>query len=174
MTLSLCLLLPAGLLLLAAAWTDLTRRIIPNGVSLGVALLGLGLRLADGSWAAAAGVAGAIFLAMLLCWHFGMVGGGDVKLLPAAALLVPPGRELALLLTVAWCGGLLALAYLVAGAIGRRRTRPGAARRPVRGALRRLLRIEAWRARRRAGLPYGCAIALGTLLVGGGMLAAGR
>lgn len=156
----------AAALLLVGAWADLARRIIPDGISGGVLLTGIGLRLADGAaatvWLWAAGAALLTFTVLALVWRWGLIGGGDVKLLAASVLLVPPPSVPALLLWTSLAGGVLALAYLAAGALARRRvTRPAA--RP-RTALRRVLRIEAWRLRRHSGLPYGCAIAAGTLI----------
>jgi len=171
MTFSLCLLLAAGLLLLVAAWSDLKRRIIPNEVSLAVALIGLVIRVADGTWLAGGALALAIFLGMVMFWRAGLVGGGDVKMLAGCALLVPPAKVCVLLMAVSFSGGVLALLYIALGAWVNTRTRdrrrvprPGQGRRPA-SVRTRLLRIEAWRARRYAGLPYGCAIAVGTLLV---------
>jgi prepilin peptidase CpaA len=170
MTFSLCLLLVAGLLLLVAAWSDLKRRIIPNEVSLAVALIGLVIRVADGTWLAGGALALAIFFAMVMFWRAGLVGGGDVKMLAGCALLVPPAKVAVLLMAVSFSGGVLALTYLLLGAWvnwrmrdRRRVPRPGQGRRPA-SVPARLMRIEAWRARHHAGLPYGCAIALGTLL----------
>lgn len=156
----------AAALLLVGAWADLARRIIPDGISGGVLLAGIGLRLADGAaavwlWSAAAALL--TFMALALVWRWGLIGGGDVKLLAASVLLVPPAAVPALLLWTSLAGGVLALVYLAAGAVARRRGHRSGAR-PPRTILHRVLRIEAWRLRRHGGLPYGCAIAAGALI----------
>ncbi len=90
------------------------------------------------------------------------MGGGDVKLLAAAALLLPPRLVPGYVLAVALAGGVLGLLYLGLGALLRRRAPRATPRRPAT-LLRRALRAEAWRIRRRGPLPYGCAIAAGAL-----------
>lgn len=150
-------LLPAGLALLAAALHDLAARTIPNALCLAVAVAGLLLRTLVGDLPAGLLAAAAVFLLALLAWRCGAMGGGDVKLLAACALLPPPAAVPGLVLAVALAGGLLALVYL---ALGRLLPRPGAARRA--GLPGRALRAEAWRIRRGGPLPYAVAIALGT------------
>ncbi|WP_048860048.1 prepilin peptidase, partial [Acidisphaera rubrifaciens] len=115
----------AAALLLVGAWADLARRIIPDGISCGVLLAGVGLRLVEGAaaavWLWAAGAALLTFMALALVWRWGLIGGGDVKLLAASVLLVPPASVPALLLSTSLAGGVLALIYLAAGAVARRR-----------------------------------------------------
>jgi prepilin peptidase CpaA len=148
--------------LAAAALSDVARRRIPNAIAAIVALAGLSRQLAGGGHAAAfalAATVGVLGLATLL-WLRGLLGGGDVKLLAAVALLVPAPAVPALLLAVAIAGGALSLLHL-----GLRATLPApAARRPA-GTLARALRCEAWRIRRGAPLPYGVAIAAGAAFV---------
>ncbi len=148
-------------LLLAAAFSDIAVRRIPNPVAALLALTGL-LRQAlaggGGALGVAALVAAALLLGGALLWLRGVFGGGDVKLLAAASLLLPTALIPAQLLAVALAGGVLALLHLalrpVLGGVA------ADARR--RGPLRRALRREARRIRRGAPLPYGVAIALGT------------
>ncbi len=106
----------------------------------------------------------AVFLVAALCWRRGWIGGGDVKLLGAAALLVPPFQVPLMVGFVAFAGGLLALPYLATR--GRLHVRNSA--RPI-GLAARVLRAECWRLRRGGPLPYAVAIAAGvcvTLLQG--------
>jgi prepilin peptidase CpaA len=170
-------------LLVAAAATDLAARIIPNRIPLLLLALGLALHLAQGTLLPGLAVAAAVFALLLLAWHFGAMGGGDVKLLAATAFCVAPLAVPALIMRVALAGGVLGLAYLVA----RRTVRapigaPVLARRIVRAPVgapvrtarsfvaaclalpARVLRAERWRITRRAPLPYGIAIAIGGLL----------
>lgn len=147
-------------LLMAAALSDIAFRRIPNGVAALVALAGL-LRqgVAGGAVLAVALVLAAlVLLGTAILWQRGVIGGGDVKLLAAASLLVPPASLPAQLLAVALAGGGLAVVHILLRAL--LRDRPADLRR--RGLLRRLLRREARRIRTGGPLPYGVAIALGT------------
>ena len=88
------------------------------------------------------------------------MGGGDVKLLGATALAVPPGSVPTLVFVMGMAGGLLSLFYLAA----RRLVHAPSATRP-RSLIARALRVERWRIRRGGPLPYACAIAAGGLFV---------
>lgn len=147
----------AGLALVAAALHDIAARTIPNRLSLGIACLGLLARVLADELLPGLLASGGVFLLACLAWRCRVMGGGDVKLLAACALLAPPAAVPGLVLAVAMAGGLLALAYL-----GLRPGMPAPA--PARPAHlgARALRAEAWRIRRRGPLPYGVAIALGT------------
>ena len=151
----------AALVLLAlAAASDLASRIVPDRASLGVALAGILLRLQDSTLATALAAALAVFVAGLVCWHRGWLGGGDVKLVAATALLVPPGRVPGLVAAVLLAGGALALIYLALGAL---LPAPAASGQAPSGRLARIARIERRRVHRRGPLPYACAIVAGTL-----------
>lgn len=150
-------------LLLAAALSDIAFRRIPNPAAAAVALAGL-LRQAlsgGGALGVAVLVAAAVLFGGILLWLRGALGGGDVKLLAAATLVLPPALVPAQLLAVALAGGALALLHL---ALRRVLSRPRADGRR-RGPLRRALRREARRIRAGAPLPYGVAIALGTAVL---------
>ncbi len=102
--------------LLASAWTDLKDRIIPNELVVLVALSGLGLGLLlrpDAIWISLL-AAVLVLLVLGLAAHFGMMGGGDVKLISAATLLVPPGYIAQLIVFIALAGGLLSAGYFLA------------------------------------------------------------
>jgi prepilin peptidase CpaA len=108
--------------LAASAWTDLKHRIIPDELVGLTAASGLGLSLAlrpDDTWIGMLAAALILFGLGTLA-HCGLIGGGDVKLISAATLLVPPGHIGALLLLIALSGGFLSGAYLVARAMLRR------------------------------------------------------
>ena len=102
----------AGVLLAGAALHDVALRTIPNTVSIGLGLIGLALRLQDGWILTSLSAATAVFTLALLCWRRGWLGGGDVKLIAATTLIVPPLQVGSLLVLVAQCGGVLALIYL--------------------------------------------------------------
>lgn len=155
------LLLAAATALLFAAVHDVAVRTVPNGVSLVVAAIGLELSLLDGQLVPALFGGVLVFCGCWYCWRHGWIGGGDVKLLTACTLLVPPAAVPELILATAIAGGALALFYLALGAALARRL-PGSAT-PI-GLLGRIWRAERRRIRRRLSLPYACAISAGVLL----------
>jgi prepilin peptidase CpaA len=100
-----------ALIVLAAAW-DVRERRIPNGVSGGVALLGLVCAsLSGGVWLALSGLgATALTIALgYLPWKAGRIGGGDVKLGAAAAAALGLGRLAEYLLVTALIGATVAV-----------------------------------------------------------------
>ena len=108
--------------LLASACTDVKSRIIPNRFAMAVAICGLALSIAARPhqlWAVGLGAA-AVFFVFGVFAHYGLVGGGDVKLIAATAMLVPPERIPLLLLSIALAGGVLSFAYLAMGYVFRR------------------------------------------------------
>lgn len=147
-------------LLAAASAHDLAARTIPGLTCVAIALLGLLARDLAGELAPGVAAAGAVFAGAFLCWRRGWLGGGDVKLLGATALAVPPASVPALLAATAIAGAWLALAYLAAR---RFVTAPGGPR--PRGLVARALRAERWRIARGGPLPYAVAIALGMAVV---------
>lgn len=107
----------AGLLIYAAC-TDAARLIIPNRVSIALALafpiaaLGLGVAPLQVGWHLLVG-AGVLAVGFGL-FAFNIFGGGDAKLLAATSLWVGADGLLTLLTWTAIAGGLLALALLAA------------------------------------------------------------
>jgi Flp pilus assembly protein protease CpaA len=99
----------------AAAW-DISKRIIPDTLVLTVGGGGLLLRLVSAEryalWTSVA-AAGAVFLALLPLAKWGTLGGGDAKLIAAAAIGQPAASMLPILLSIAVAGGVLAAFYLV-------------------------------------------------------------
>ncbi len=149
-------------LLIAAAATDLAVRLVPNAVCALLAAAGLALRAGSGTLAAGALAAACVFALGFLCWRRGWMGGGDVKLLAAATLTVPPLAVAGWLAAVALAGGALAGLYLLLGAL-----LPPVRSNPERNArgLIRILRRERRRIARRGPVPYAAAIAAGTVFV---------
>jgi prepilin peptidase CpaA len=99
-------------LMLAAAFEDLRRLIIPNMLTLAICLLWPIRLLAEPSLYGSLGALGcalAVFLAGALCFSRGYIGGGDVKLLAAATLWAGPAGTPALLLLTGILGGVLAM-----------------------------------------------------------------
>lgn len=154
------LLVTGAALLVMASLHDLVARTIPNWLVGALAVLGIVLRALTGSLLGGVVAGLVVFVLAAICWRRGWMGGGNVKLLAAAAIAVPPSLVLSFITTVALCGGVLALLYLVAG----RMVAPPPASRP-RSLLARALRVEQWRIRRGGPLPYACAIAAGGLFI---------
>jgi prepilin peptidase CpaA len=156
------LLVIAAVLLGIASLNDIATRTIPDLAPLGLLVIGVALRLTDGTAAAALFTSAAVLLLGALCWRFGWLGGGDVKLLAACAWLVSPALVPQLVLLTALAGGVLACFYLTLSWMSRvSRAAPRSAR--PHSLAGRIWRVERWRIRRRPALPYGCAIAVATL-----------
>jgi prepilin peptidase CpaA len=152
-------LLLCGILLLAcAALHDVVARTIPNWMPLCLTALGLALRIFDGKVIVASVIAATLLILLGLLWLRGLLGGGDVKLIPAASLVFPPSYVPEYVLFVATAGGILALVYLAASRLTRR-PRPGLRR----GFVARVRKAEAWRMHRGGPLPYAIAIAAGAV-----------
>jgi prepilin peptidase CpaA len=150
----------AAAALLVAAGHDIIARTVPNWLALLIAALGLGARIADGHVLSGVLSGLVVFVAAAICWRRGWLGGGDVKLLGAVAIVVPPGSVLIFIAAMSIAGALHALAYL-----SLRRVVPPATQLRPRRLLARALRAETWRIRRGGPLPYACAIAAGFLFV---------
>jgi prepilin peptidase CpaA len=165
----------AAMALLFAAAHDVAVRTVPNPVSLIVAVSGLALNAFDGQLLPALFRGGLVFAVAWYCWRRGWIGGGDVKLLTACVLLVPPGSVPELIVSTATAGGLLAVSYLALARLLRSAVLPesagwdqsgrdqsGSVRH--RNMLRRVWRAERRRIHRGLSLPYSCAIAAGAML----------
>lgn len=102
-------------LLAVAAWGDVRTRIIPNRLNLAIAaaapLFWWATGVApwpDAAWHVAA--ASLVFVLFAGMFYAGMMGGGDVKLMGAVALWLPPAAVLdAVLLTTVLGGGVTLL-----------------------------------------------------------------
>jgi prepilin peptidase CpaA len=145
-------------LLLVAGLHDTAVRTIPNWIPASLVVAGLILRVQQGNVMAGLGTAALLLTILGVLWLRGFIGGGDMKLIPAVALVLPPSGAPAFVLSVAIAGGVLALVYLALSLVVRRPS-PG----PRHGLLARLLKAEAWRIHRRGPLPYAVAIAIGAL-----------
>jgi prepilin peptidase CpaA len=102
-------------LLAAAAYGDVKTLRIPNSLVLAVAALGLLRLIVIGDLSVALYTLGAsaiIFIATFLLFWRGFLGGGDAKLLTAAALLVGYNDLFHFLLVMSICGGLVSIAVL--------------------------------------------------------------
>ena len=99
-----------------AVVTDIQSRIILDRVVLLVGVCGVLLRLlspGDPIWPSFAALI-LVFLGLWGVFAVGAIGGGDVKMISAATLMVPAGQVVSLLLSIALAGGVLACLYLSA------------------------------------------------------------
>ncbi len=145
-----------------AALGDVRQFRIPNAVSLGLILLYPAHVLASPlpvDWLWASIVSGGVLCAGMLLFAWGIVGGGDVKFLCAAALWAGPHLIAPLLAAMSLSGGLLALAVLL---LQHRRRYISA------GSASFFLPVEPDAPPGR--VPYGVAIALGAAYVGARLL----
>jgi prepilin peptidase CpaA len=100
-------------ILVIVAYEDVRRRRIPNALSLATAALGLArvafaADVTDAGYTLAAAII--IFTITFALFQRGAIGGGDAKILPAAALLIGYRELLGFLFLMSLCGGVLALA----------------------------------------------------------------
>lgn len=109
------LLIALAIALLIAAFTDLRRRQIDNWLNAAIALgaplfwFSSGLTLADVGWQLAVTLGTFVVLAGLFAIR--AMGGGDVKLLTALALWIPPLWFGKLIVIMALAGGLLTILF---------------------------------------------------------------
>ena len=114
-----------GAALLAAGIEDARHRNIANAKTLGIALLAPVWWWANGaSWwpgvAMQLGVAALTFALFAAAFHIGAMGGGDVKLITALSLWLPPGVFLGMLMTMSLLGGAVTVVMMI-----ERRIKPG-------------------------------------------------
>ena len=156
-----------------AAWSDIATRIIPDRVSAGVALAGLCHRALDGiaMLALTVGIASVLFGLLVAAHARGWLGGGDVKLMAAAVLGFTPTGTMRFLMAMAVAGFVLAMLHLLLRRLPLHRLKRTLSRATWRRATgrrttwRRVMAAEGWRIRRHGSLPYGVAIAFGSVWV---------
>jgi prepilin peptidase CpaA len=103
-----------SIVLIWSAITDFRSRIIPNSAVFALVILFSIYCLAGfASWAD--GLIGGliIFFPTLVLFHFGLMGGGDAKMMTAIALWVGQQGVLAFCLLTSLAGGVLAIFYMV-------------------------------------------------------------
>ena len=118
-----------GILLIAAAVTDLRARLISNRLNLAVAGLAPLWWLACGlpPWPGMAVqllVGALVFALFALLFAMGMMGGGDVKLLGALALWFPWQAVLSLLMLMAILGGVVTIVTVLHHRLNKRLGQP--------------------------------------------------
>jgi prepilin peptidase CpaA len=137
-----------------AALRDAMSFRIPNWVSLGILLLYPLHVLTSATpvdWQTGLVTAGLVFLAGFLVFAKGICGGGDVKLLSAAALWAGTTLLFPLIMVMALTGGVLSGAAWLSNIQRKRRGQPQSGETPDLSATH---------------VPYGMAISFGAALVG--------
>ncbi|WP_380781765.1 prepilin peptidase [Sphingomonas sp. R86520] len=120
------LILTLGGLLVSAGIEDARTREIANWKNAAIALLAPVWWYANGldvwpDMALQLGVAVVVFAVLLLVFHFGLMGGGDVKLIVALALWLPLPAFLSMLMVMSIAGGVVTLAMVIDRAIKKTR-----------------------------------------------------
>jgi prepilin peptidase CpaA len=178
---STAMILASAAVLLLAAWHDIVSRTVPNWMPGAIACFGIVGALAGDRLLISAGLGLAVFCLGAICWRRGWIGGADVKLLGAIAIVLPPGMVSMFAIAMSLAGAAHAAAYMLARRVV---TRPPPLAPPLapslaaalapplapipprqRPLLPRALRAERWRISRGGPLPYACAIAFGFLFV---------
>ncbi len=151
--------------LLLSAATDLKHRIIPNELVLLTALCGLllGFSMRPGQVCISLVVAALVFLMLGLLCRYGVLGGGDVKMVAAVTLLVPPGGVGELLIGIALAGGLLSCFYLGAGYFARDALAASCEPAGEAGEFRERPEVARVRVASRQEVPYAVAILGGVI-----------
>ncbi len=158
--------------LLVAIATDLTRRIIPNSLVLVVLACGLGFQaMAEPSvlWLSIV-CAMATLIVLGILGAYDLLGWGDVKLIAAVTLIVPPNHVIGLVFAIVLAGGVLSCCYLCIRVV-LRHAPPRARSGGRRLLLGRLARLEGARILANEPMPYAFAILGGVayvLAAGGG------
>lgn len=146
---------------LAAAWSDVRTRRIPNALTFALIAFGVASHLATGGLLSALeslGLAAAVIAVGSFVYARGWLAGGDIKLLAAGVTVFGWPAAIDFLLFTGLAGGLLAVAVALRqnrlvrmlSHITSTLVRPGTPVQPSRGY---------------ASLPYGVAIAGGALLI---------
>ena len=117
-TISLGLMALLGLLMIAAAISDLRSRTISNELNAAMALLAIPFWIVTGLalWPDAAiqfGAAFAVFLVFVGLFAIGAMGGGDVKMIGAVMLWIPLPLFMPMLTVMAVGGGILSAVMLI-------------------------------------------------------------
>ena len=107
-----------GGLLVSAGIEDARTREIANWKTAAVALLAPGWWLANGlnvwpDMAVQIGIALAEFAVFLAIFHFGLMGGGDVKLIVALSLWLPFGAFVSMLMVMSIAGGIVTIVMII-------------------------------------------------------------
>lgn len=123
------LLVMLGLILVSAGIEDARKREIANWKNAAIALLAVPWWIANSLplWpdiAIQIGVALIVFALFAAAFHFGMMGGGDVKMIGALALWFPFQPLLTMLIIMSLAGGAITLLMLIDKWVRRQSAQP--------------------------------------------------
>lgn len=123
------LLVALGLILVSAGIEDARKREIANWKNGAIALLAVPWWVAIGLplWPGVAiqiGIALAVFALFAAAFHFGMMGGGDVKMIAALALWFPFQPLVTMLIIMSIAGGAITLLMLIDKWVRRQKGQP--------------------------------------------------
>jgi len=164
-TIAVLMILASAVVVLLAAWHDIVSRTVPNWMSVLIACFGIIAAFAAGRLIISLSLGVGIFTVAAICWRRGWMGGADVKLLGAIAIVLPPGMVATFTIAMSLGGAAHAIIYMVArGMVTPPPPLPAHDHRR-RSLLERAMRAERWRISRGGPLPYACAIAFGFLFV---------
>ncbi len=124
-------------LLAGSVFSDLTRRLIPNFVCLGVFLLGLvhGVLISPSQVVYSLLGCGIVLLGGLALHQKKVLGGGDIKLISALCVWLLPFELSRFVLAIMMAGGLVGACYLAVGFVRRLRDKQAPAAAGVPYAL---------------------------------------
>jgi prepilin peptidase CpaA len=134
-------------------------------MSLAIACFGVAAALAGGRLTISLALGLCVFIAAAICWRRGWMGGADVKLLGAIAIVLPPGVMAMFAVAMSVSGAFHAVIYMLARGMVTPPPPLPAHEQRRRPLLLRALRAERWRISRGGPLPYACAIAFGFVFV---------
>jgi prepilin peptidase CpaA len=159
------MILASGIVLLLAAWHDVVSRTVPNWMPAAIAGFGVVASFASDRMLISLGCGLVIFIAAAICWRRGWMGGADVKLLGAIAIVLPPGMVATFVVVMSVAGAVHAVVYMLAHRVVTPPVPLSFPRPRTHSLLSRAVRAEKWRISRGGPLPYACAIAFGFLFV---------
>jgi prepilin peptidase CpaA len=150
-----------------AAATDFRHRIIPDKIVGIIAICAILLILLSRPYTLWISLIAAIFMifALGMFSRYNVVGGGDVKLISALSLLVPPADIPVLLAMIVIAGGVLGFTYLTARHVLVKSATQEATPSAAGSSAAPVTLLEMERAKILAGepMPYGLAIAAGII-----------
>ena len=106
------------------------------------------------------GIAVVIFIILAVLFAFNLIGGGDVKLIPAVALWAGPSLTIKFLLITTICGGIVSLGIIVLKYFKKKHLQPKSSEN-VNYFMSKSTELE----NEENNIPYGIAISIGGLVI---------
>lgn len=160
------LLIISTLLILYAIAHDFLARTIPDELNFGILIVGAIYAFTTSHPWANIHCTAIWFVAFLFIGLFGLIGMGDVKLIPGVLLCISPNIhvQIDLIILIGLFGGLLSLYYIAAYKIIKRLKIKPKYKSGTHGLFSRWRSIELFRMSKKAGIPYGFAIGVGGII----------